>query len=76
MTDDNDDALRQLARTLFDPPTPEGEPEPAITMSNTVPAEGGNSAAEISADDYGRDFVRRMFGDDYAASEPNLPEKD
>ena len=73
---DNDDELRQLTRTLFGPPASEPEPEPAVTMGNSVPGEGGNSAAEISADDYGRDFVRRMFGDDYAAYEPNLPEKD
>lgn len=70
----NTDPLRQLARTIFEYNPTKPDPEPAMPTSNTVPGEGNNPVVEPSDEEYMRDFARRMFSDDAAATEPQPAE--
>lgn len=74
MTDD--DEMRALARRMFNPGAADAAPQRTVAMSNTVPGEGANPGIKPTAEEYSRDFTRRMFDDNYAAVEPHLPEED
>jgi hypothetical protein len=70
MEPDADDLerLRALLRAML------GHPEPEPQQGNIVPSEGGNPAPPgISAEQYARDFIRRLNGTTAAYAE-QLPE--
>lgn len=73
-TDDHDDALREWARQLFGRHQPTIDlSQPAERRANIVPREGNNPGpVRISDEAYRRDFVRRLFNPDYAATEPPI----
>lgn len=62
---------RAWARALFGTPA-DSEAEPA-PRRNVVSREGSNPPAAISDEARARDYVRRMFDRDYAATEQELP---
>ena len=61
-------ALRAWARAMFGGPARDDE-----KGKNVVPAEGDNAPTAISDEARTRDYVRRMFNPDYAATEQELP---
>ena len=71
----SDEDLRQLAQLVF--PGPDDEPPDADTQpqpSLHVPAEGQNPATQLSDEQYARDYVRRLFDDEYDLLQPQPPE--
>lgn len=70
MTTDQD-RLRAWVRSVFGT---EADEDTGGSQSNQFAREGANPAAAISDEARMRDYVRRMFHPEFAASEQELPE--
>jgi len=65
-----EDELRRFVRRMFG-----RDDEPGAPGANVVPTEGRNPPVTISGQEHARDFIRRFFDTDYAATEVPLPEE-
>ena len=67
-----DDDLRAFAHKLF---ADEPDDQPGPPAPTRDPTEGTNTPTRITGQMRARDFVRRLFDENYDIFEPELPEE-